>query len=82
MDVNKVLEDLRQERTHIDEVIASLERLVFTRQNRRGRPPGAHNGIRKRGRPRGSKNRPKLDPARNGRVMAVGQLNLPEEVLN
>ena len=40
MDISKILDDLRQERQHIDEAIGVLERLVSTSSGkRRGRPP-------------------------------------------
>jgi hypothetical protein len=71
MDVNKMLSELRQERDQIDEAIAILERLARGRGKRRGRPPAwlsaatAPNGPAKkrRGRPPGSKNRPKEEAA-------------------
>ena len=65
MDVNKMLAELRQEREQIDEAIMILERLARGRGKRRGRPPawmaatGSIAVPRKRGRPAGSKNKPK-----------------------
>jgi hypothetical protein len=65
MDVSKMLAELRQEREQIDEAIMILERLARGRGKRRGRPPAwmtATSGAvtaRKRGRPPGSKNKPK-----------------------
>ena len=38
MDINKILEDLRQEREQLEEAILSLERLAAGGR-RRGRPP-------------------------------------------
>lgn len=38
MDITKILEDLRQERTQLEEAILSLERLAAGGK-RRGRPP-------------------------------------------
>ena len=38
MDINKILEDLRQEREQLEEAILSLERLAAGGK-RRGRPP-------------------------------------------
>jgi hypothetical protein len=70
MDVTKMLAELRQEREQIDEAIMILERLARGRGKRRGRPPAwmsAASGPvipRKRGRPPGSKNKPK-DQAAN-----------------
>jgi hypothetical protein len=59
MDVSKILVELRQERTQIEEAILSLERLARGRGRRRGRPPAwlAADAPRKRGRPPGSKNK-------------------------
>ena len=65
MDVNKMLAELRQEREQLDEAIMILERLARGRGKRRGRPPawmtatGVTAPPRKRGRPAGSKNKPK-----------------------
>lgn len=40
MDISKILDDLRQERQHLDEAIVVLERLVSSSTGkRRGRPP-------------------------------------------
>jgi hypothetical protein len=58
MDVTKILADLRQERTQIEEAILSLERLARGRGRRRGRPPAwLAEPAKKRGRPPGSKNK-------------------------
>lgn len=86
MDVSKVLAALRQERAQIEQVIANLERLEQSRERRRGRPPALLTGTRKRGRPRGSKNRnsfrtPNMFSTaaeRPPRVMAAGQSAPPE----
>ena len=43
MDVNKMLVELRQEREQIEEAIIILERLARGRGKRRGRPPGSKN---------------------------------------
>ena len=60
MDVAKMLAELRQEREQIEEAILSLERLARGRGKRRGRPPAwMQDVVKKRGRPPGSKNRPK-----------------------
>ena len=64
MDVNKILVALRQERAQIEEVIINLELLALTRERRRGRPPAILAAARKRGRPKGSKNRPGLSRAK------------------
>ena len=39
MDIEKILDELRQERQQLEEVIASLERLASQAPKRRGRPP-------------------------------------------
>lgn len=59
MDVSKILADLRQERDQLEEAILSLERLVSGRGPRRGRPPAWMSEVKRRGRPPGSKNKPK-----------------------
>jgi hypothetical protein len=61
MDVTKILAELRQEREQIEEAILSLERLAQGRGRRRGRPPAWMSAItvKRRGRPPGSKNKPK-----------------------
>jgi hypothetical protein len=58
MDVTKILVELRQERTQIEEAILSLERLARGRGRRRGRPPAwLAEPARTRGRTPGSKNK-------------------------
>ena len=59
MDVLKMLADLRQEREQIEEAIVTLERLAQGRGRRRGRPPAWMTTLKRRGRPPGSKNKPK-----------------------
>ena len=61
MDVAKMLADLRQEREQIEEAILSQERLARGGGKRRGRPPAWMHEVvsKKRGRPPGSKNKPK-----------------------
>lgn len=80
MDVNRILAALRLEREQLDAVILNLEHLAQSREHRRGRPPAIFAAARKRGRPRGSKNResrggsPLVGVAeRPARVMAAGQ---------
>ena len=87
MDLNKILAALRRERAQIEEVIINLELLAMSREHRRGRPPGIVVAARKRGRPRGSKNRTALARAREAlasvgrpRALAVGQTAVPHEV--
>jgi hypothetical protein len=75
MDVNKMIAELRSEREQIEEAILSLERLARGQGKRRGRPPAwlkaaqgepvvaTVAGPKRRGRPRGSKNKPKEEAA-------------------
>ncbi len=65
MDVSRMLADLRQEREQIEEAIVVLERLARGKGKRRGRPPlwmsgnGTATPAKRRGRPPGSKNKPR-----------------------
>jgi hypothetical protein len=59
VDVGKILSDLRQKRDELEQAIVSLERLARTRGDRRGRPPAWVAEIKRRGRPPGSKNKPR-----------------------
>jgi hypothetical protein len=59
MDINKMLADLRSERDQISEAIVVLERLTIGQGKRRGRPPKWLTEVKRRGRPKGSKNKPK-----------------------
>ena len=61
MDINKMLADLRLERDQISEAIVVLERLTIGQGKRRGRPPKWLTEVKRRGRPKGSKNKPKGD---------------------
>jgi hypothetical protein len=61
MDINKMLADLRIERDQISEAIVVLERLTIGQGKRRGRPPKWLTEVKRRGRPKGSKNKPKED---------------------
>jgi hypothetical protein len=71
MDINKMLADLRLEREQIEEAIITLERLARGRGRRRGRPPAWMSTIKRRGRPPGSKNRPKNEPKAATKVVAA-----------
>jgi hypothetical protein len=78
MDVNKILAALRLERSQIEEVIVSLELLALSRERRRGRPPAIlAAATRKRGRPRGSKNK----TSRSKDAMVASAAQQPERVL-
>jgi len=67
VDVTKILAELKTERAQLEEAILTLEKLVRGQQaKRRGRPPAwlsatatAVDAPRRRGRPPGSKNKPK-----------------------
>jgi len=59
MEINKMLAELRMEREQITQAIAVLERLTVGQGKRRGRPPKWLTEVKKRGRPKGSKNKPK-----------------------
>ena len=63
MDLQKMLSDLRQQRDQIVDAILKLERLARGRGRKRGRPPAwmANVPAKRRGRPPGSKNRPKSE---------------------
>ncbi len=52
-----MLTELREERAGIEQAILVLERIVVGR----GRPPKWMTGAKRRGRPLGSKNKPKQD---------------------
>ena len=68
MDINKILNEMRQERNQVEEAIISLERLAVGRGKRRGRPPAwmaaaksvSEPTAKRRGRPVGSKNKKAL----------------------
>jgi hypothetical protein len=59
MDINKMLAELRAEREQIEQAILVLERMAVGRGKRRGRPPKWMTSVKLRGRPLGSKNKPK-----------------------
>ncbi len=60
-----MLAELQQERAQIEEAVIAIERLAQGKGKRRGRPPAwmmAVSAPKQRGRPAGSKNRPKEEP--------------------
>jgi hypothetical protein len=59
VDINRMLNDLRTEREQLSEAILVLERLSLGEGKRRGRPPKWMTEVKRRGRPKGSKNKPK-----------------------
>ena len=59
-DILKILAELRDERTQIEQAILAIEHLATGRGKRRGRPPAWMASLpKRRGRPPGSKNKPK-----------------------
>jgi len=59
MDINKMLDELREEREQVEDAILVLERLAAGRGKRRGRPSAWMTAVKRRGRPPGSKNKAK-----------------------
>jgi hypothetical protein len=60
MDLTKMLAELKSEREGIEQAILVLERMALGRGGkRRGRPPAWLKTVKRRGRPKGSKNKPK-----------------------
>jgi hypothetical protein len=59
MDVLKMLRHLQQQRDRLAEAILVLERLAAGGGKRRGRPHAWMTAVKRRGRPLGSKNKPK-----------------------
>jgi hypothetical protein len=59
MDINKMLGELRAEREQVEQAIIVLEHLGRGQGKRRGRPQKWMTEVKRRGRPPGSKNKPK-----------------------
>jgi hypothetical protein len=59
MNITKMLAELREEREGVEQAILVLERLASGRGKRRGRPPAWMTQVKRRGRPKGSRNKPK-----------------------
>ena len=59
MDILKMQAELRAEREQVEEAMVVLERMARGRSKRRGRPPKWMTGMKRWGRPRGRKNKPK-----------------------
>lgn len=59
MDLTKILAGLREEQDHTGEVILCLEKLALGREKQPRIASGGMARIKKRGRPLGSKNKPK-----------------------
>ena len=54
-----MLAELKAERDAVEQAILVLERIAAGQGKRRGRPPAWMTAIKRRGRPLGSKNKPK-----------------------
>lgn len=54
-----MLTELKAEREGVEQAILVLERIAAGRSKRPGRPPAWMQAIKRRGRPKGSKNKPK-----------------------
>jgi hypothetical protein len=61
MDITKMLAELKAEREGIEQAILVLQRIASGRGKRRGRPPAWMKTVKRRGRPKGSKNKPKSE---------------------
>jgi hypothetical protein len=59
MNITKMLAELKAEREAVEQAIMVLSRIALGRGRRRGRPPAWMSQVKKRGRPKGSKNKPK-----------------------
>jgi hypothetical protein len=81
MDVSKILAELKAERQQIEEAILSLERLARGRHRGPGRPPNimaadfSSPTPKRRGRPPGSKNKDKVQPAAQQSAAVAGATN-------
>jgi hypothetical protein len=56
-----MIAELRAERERVEQAIVLLERIAAGSGPRRGRPPAWMTRLKTRGRPKGSKNKPKAD---------------------
>ena len=61
MDITKMLDELKAEREGVEQAIIVLQRIAAGRGKRRGRPPAWMSQVKRRGRPKGSKNKPRND---------------------
>lgn len=60
MNVNRMLEELRESHQQLGQIILLMEQFVASGPRRRGRPPAWMSELKpRRGRPPGSKNKPK-----------------------
>jgi len=65
MDFGKILAELRQEKAAIEQAIVSIEKLAGAHRRERTGELAADQTPRKRGRPKGSKNRPPASAVSN-----------------
>ena len=61
MNITKMLAELKADNEAITQAILVLERLASGRGTRRGRPPAWMKTVKRRGRPKGSRNKPKTE---------------------
>ena len=59
VDIAKMISELRAERERVEQAIVLLERIAVGTGPKRGRPPAWMTRLKTRGRPKGSKNKPK-----------------------
>jgi hypothetical protein len=59
MNITQMIAELRTEKESVEQAILVLERIAAGQGRRRGRPPAWMTKIKRRGRPKGSRNRPK-----------------------
>ena len=78
MDVREVLAALRVEREQLITVIENLERLALSRERRRGRPPAILSIAKKRGRPKGSRNKTTAVRERKALASAASASGMPD----
>ena len=81
MDVREVLAALRVEREQLITVIENLERLDLSRGRRRGRPPAILSIAKKRGRPKGSRNKTTAVRAQRAMASAAAAGGAPDSSL-
>jgi hypothetical protein len=81
MDVKEVLAALRIERDQVITVIENLERLAVSREHRRGRPPAMLSLTKKRGRPKGSRNKTTAVREQKALASAGSAIGIPNGLL-
>jgi hypothetical protein len=81
MDVREVLASLRVEREQLITVIENLERLALSRESRRGRPRAILSIAKKRGRPKGSRNKATVVREQKAMASAASASGVPNPLL-